>query len=425
MNKKLKIAFITLVIVLISMISFGGIYQKGLNSYHNVMKEYLLARNLKGSRVVELKVDQEEATEETESEEKKEENNITKEKLKEAKKVLEGRLKDLGSEDYVIEQNKEDGTTTIYLTEDDLTDNITGYLSTVGEFKVVDSEDENNVLMSKDDLKVAKVGYSQATSGTTVYLSIEFNKAGKKKLEDISNTYVKTTDEQGNETEKKISIKLDDTEVLSTSFDETIQTGMLQMSIGSASTSSSDLQGYIMQANGMATLLNHGTLPIEYTMEKNEYVSLDSANQMIQIGLAIISVLLVIEFIVLIIKYRVNGLKVCMASIGAIAIFALLIRYTNVYLALESIIAAVVLILMMTYLNMLILKNKKEKDAVASVLEAYKTSWKVTLPALIIAVILSFIAWVPVASIGMCMLWGLISLVIGSFVFTLPILKAE
>jgi len=447
MNKKLKIALITLVIVLISVISFVGIYQKNVNSYTNIMKDYSLARNLKGSRVVELKVVEElEKTEEnteqeTDTEESTDEEattNFTKEDLKIVKKVLEKRLKDLGSEDFVIEQNKEDGTTTIYLEENDLTDNITGYLAEVGDFKIVDSEDENNVLMTGEDLKVAKVGYAQQQTGTAVYLSIEFNKEGTKKLEDISNTYrtvseeIEDTEETAEENadnndettkEKTITLKIDDTDIMTTSFDKTISNGILQMSIGSVSTSSAEIQQYIMQASGMATLINDGELPIDYTMERNEYVALENANQLIQTAIIVISIIVLLAFVGIIIKYKTNGLKVCITTIGAIAIFALLVRYTNVYIAIESIAAVIILLIVTTILNILILKNKKENNALNSILQAYKKSWKIIVPVLVLSVVLSFIPWTPIASVGMLLLWGLISSVISNFIFTLPMLN--
>lgn len=432
MNKKLKITFITLIIVLISMVSFLGLYQKSLNSYTNIIEDYLFARNLKGSRVVELKV-----AKDAEENNDEENNTITEETLKQTKKVLEKRLKDLGSEDYAINQNTEDGTTTIYLTENDLTDNIIGYLAETASFKIVDSEDENNILMTGADLKVARVGYGQDTTGTKVYLSLEFNKEGAKKLEEISKTYTQlaeevekateNTDDAENTTteaeEKTITLKIDDTEIMTTSFEKEISNGILQMSIGTTATTNAELQQYIMQASGMATLLNDGELPIEYSIERNEYVALENTNQMIQIAILSITIIIAITFIVIIIKYKSNGANVCVSTIGAIAIFALLIRYTNVYIAIESIVAAVILIIVMTYLNILILKNKKENAAKIAILQAYKKSWKITVPVLILTVVLSFIPWTPIASVGMLLLWGLISITISNFIFTFPMLN--
>ena len=64
-----------------------------------------------------------------------------------------------------------------------------------------------------------------------------------------------TTSENSTSTEKKITMKIDDDEIMSTSFDETITTGKIQLSVGQASTDSSTVQGYVKQAQNVATVL--------------------------------------------------------------------------------------------------------------------------------------------------------------------------
>jgi len=444
MKNKLKILLITLIVILISAVSFVGIYVKNLNSYTNIINDYMLARNLKGIRVVELKTNKEleETVTENITEENVQENKISKEDLKTAKKILNERLKKLGSEDYVIEQNKETGDTTIYLNEDNLTDSITSYLSNVGEFKIIDANDENNILMSNEDIKDVKVGYSSTEAGTTVYLSIEFNKEGKKKLEEISNTYTKietqeenttenevvaeetSTEAEDTDTQKEVTLKIDDTEIMTTYFDETVTNGILQMSIGSSSKNMSELQQYITQANSIAVILNAGKMPIAYTMQRNEYVSVDM-KQNIQIATIVLAGISLFAYIVVIIRYRAKGLKVAISFIGMAAIFLLIVRYVNIYIAIESIVAFIILIIVNTYLNWLILKNSEENKILPSILNAYKKSAKITIPLLIITVILCFIRWTPISSIGMLLFWGLISTVITNFAITLPMLNNE
>ena len=133
--------------------------------------------------------------------------------------------------------------------------------------------------MDNNDIKLANVVYgsnssSTTSSGTSIYLNIEFNKEGTKKLEDISGKYVKTSNETNTEntsestdtsssSEKKITMKIDDEEIMSTSFDEAIKTGRLQLSIGSSSTDQKTLQTYVEQANNMATVLDTGKTPVK------------------------------------------------------------------------------------------------------------------------------------------------------------------
>ena len=82
---------------------------------------------------------------------------------------------------YSISLNKENGDISIELPEDTNTDVTSQYLKYTGEFKITDSEDENNVLLTNDDIKDVKVGYRTGTEGIVVYLNIEFNKEGKEK----------------------------------------------------------------------------------------------------------------------------------------------------------------------------------------------------------------------------------------------------
>ena len=140
--------------------------------------------------------------------------------------------------------------------EKDNTDVIVSNIYTKGDFKIIDS-DTKEVLMDNNDIKKAAVMYgsnssSTQNSGTSIYLDIEFNKDGKSKLEDISNKYVKSTNTENNTTtenttteestdntqdentttenaqeqttEKKITMMVDDSKIMSTSFDQTIKT---------------------------------------------------------------------------------------------------------------------------------------------------------------------------------------------------------
>ena len=56
-NRILKIVVITLLIILLSIISFGGIFVEDKNTMKNLVADYQLSRELTGSRRVELNVD--------------------------------------------------------------------------------------------------------------------------------------------------------------------------------------------------------------------------------------------------------------------------------------------------------------------------------------------------------------------------------
>ena len=180
--KTIKILTIILLIVLVSMVGFFGIYKQNKNQVSNIVKDYTYAMDINGARTIKLALNSEN------SDETKTEENYNK-----AKKVIEKRLKKLDVQEYNISLNKATGEMIIEIPEDSNTDNVVSNLTTVGKFEIVDSE-TSEVLMNNDDIKSSSVLYNTTSSGTSVYLEIAFNKDGKKKLEDISKTYVKSED---------------------------------------------------------------------------------------------------------------------------------------------------------------------------------------------------------------------------------------
>lgn len=219
--KKIKILTITLSIVAITMIAFFGVYTQVQNRMENQVKDFAYAMDLKGSRNVELTVNTKSKTIIKDAEGKEvEEENLTDEQITEkgytkqdipnnseevktienykaSQKVIEKRLEKLGVSNYIIKLDEQTGNMIIELTENEATDEIVSNLGMMGKFEIIDSQTKE-VLMNNHDIKQAKVMYGSGNAttttnrGTTVYLDIEFNQEGSKKLEQISNQYVKT-----------------------------------------------------------------------------------------------------------------------------------------------------------------------------------------------------------------------------------------
>ena len=112
------------------------------------------------------------------------------------------------------------------------------------------------------------------STGTAVYLSFEFNKDSVEKLREISTTYVTTKDEDGEKTEKKVTLSIDGSTLLTTTFDEEITNGVIPINLGT-STDSSTISSYMGQARNIALLVNDGPLPLEYTVDQNRFVKSD------------------------------------------------------------------------------------------------------------------------------------------------------
>ena len=473
--KKIKTLTIVLAIVLVTMVAFLGVYVPVQNRMENKVKEYAYTMDLDGARNIRLKVDKSNKTIIKDSEGKQVENseNLSEEEIKEkgyikeeipynsqevlneenyqkSKEIIEKRLQQLKVEEYNIKLDKDTGDIILEIPEDDTTDSIVSNIATVGKFEIVDSETKE-VLMDNNDIKLSNVMYgsdtTSTTAGTIVYLNIEFTKDGAKEIEDISNKYVETVVENTDTTEEKvegeeadaaepttvtkeITMLIDDEEIMSTSFDEPVKTGKLQLSLGNSTTDSETLQEYVDQASNMASVLDTGNMPVKYTIDENQYVSSDITNQELNIIGYVIGGLAVLGLIVLIIRFKSFGVLTAILYLGLVSAFLLIIRYTNVALSIQGILGiSIILLLNYIFLNKLLLKIKNEKLNKTILNEKIKDTYKEffvkIIPICIAVVAFCFVGWAPISSFGMVMFWGILLIAIYNILVTNALLKIK
>lgn len=447
-NKVLRTSLIVMVIVLLVLVSFIGIYVKDKAMMKNIVKEYQLGMNLGGSRQIELNVNTstktikydaegkeiastDTTTEAATTEEKKinEEDVLTTENYKQVRSILENRLKKMGLAEYEIRQNTEDGKLVINIPENDETDNIVAQLQYQGKFEITDN-DTNEVLMTNSDIKSAKAGYGTTSSGTTsIFVSIQFNEEGTEKYKEITKTYVetKTTNESGEETTntKKIALKLDDTTLLTTYFDQEIDNGLLQLTVGSSSstTTTEELQESLQRANSLAALLDCGKVPVVYEVAQNRYVESEITTQNIQIFICLIIVAVTASMIYLVIKYQKEGILCAISLVGFIATLLLIIRCFNVVMTVEGIIAMIVsVVLFYVTLIEILRKSMKIQETDVAFKQAIKKSIVILIPIYLIALVFTFNSWLTISSFGMVMFWGITLNLIYNFVITRTLL---
>lgn len=441
--KALKRTLIILLIILLTLISFGGIYIQKTKFVENILPEYKLGPDFTGLRNIGLKVsdatkdiyydsDGNVVDEEGKNTTKKEESvnkeeNLTKDNYKKAKEIIEKRLEKIKQvqytsagivenkaiDYYTIKQNEETGKIELKLPENANTDMVLRYVATKGDFTIVD--DQDNVLMDNSYIKEAYVGYSSTSSGVTVYLTIQFDKQGTEKLKEISNTFIKTTDEEGNDTTKKIKVKIDDSEMLNTYFTEEISNGMIQLSFGTATGNS--LATYAQEAKNLETLLNAGNLPIVYEADENHYVLSDINKDMLFIPAIVLMSLLVIGIIILIVKYKVKGLLGAISIIGYIATFLIIVRLTNVVITLEGV-AGIITSIILEYISIMYALNKMKENTDLTCNQCFTKFLPILVPIAISTVILCFVKWLPIYSFGMTMFWGIILVIVYNHVVT-------
>ena len=435
-TRKLGKILMVLCVIAICLISFVGILVSKQGQMKNVLPEYRLGMNLTGGRVSKFKIS--EKTEDTiydaegkvtnegtnedgslkegyrkETKPVNAEDCLNIDNYQKAKKVMENRLKSMGISEYLVKLNEQTGEMLIEIPEDMKTDQTLSSLTYVGKFEIKDN-DTKEVLLDNKDVKRASVVYGSTSSGTAVYLSVEFGKEGKQKLEDITKTYISKTDEEGNTVTKNVSIELDGDSLITTYFGETISTGILQLSIGTASTSNEQITTYIEQASRVAGLVDSGAMPIVYELEENNFISNKDNMVIVKAIMMILIVTVMIGLIYWIVKYKMNGLFAAISYIGLLAIVLLVLRYANVVIAFEALVAVISIFVanyaVLQYILGKLQKTQETKEEIIK--ETYKHFASIFAPLFILGIVFTFVSWLPIASIGMILFWGLTALAI-------------
>lgn len=426
MDRRLKITLTVLVIILLSIISFIGLFVQDTKFMKDLVPEYKLGMDLKGYRELSLAVSDEietvyydkdgkEVEEKTEDGTTKEipvnsEEILTKENFDKTKQLIDKRLSELNISEYFIKLNEKDGSFIVQIPEDEMTDKASQFLYSQGKFTIED--EDGQVLLSNSDLKKVQVGYSNETTGTTVHLSFVFNEESIEKVKEISNTYVTSSDEEGNDTSKKISMNIDGSPLIETSFEEEISNGTIYLTLGSAQDNET-INLYLEQATNIAILINNGPIPITYTVEGNRFIKSDidlenNLNLIIAIG-----IVFVLASIVLIIRYKKLGILAALSNIGYLAILLLIVRYTNLIMTLEGI-CGIILVALLNYIIIVnLLENlKKQNKSINEYKKAFNKSMLsmvlVLIPTIIIGIVLSFSTWLPAYSFGTIIFWGVL-----------------
>lgn len=478
-QKRLNVILVVLIIVLVSIISFVGIFYQSRNEMVSRIPEYKSGTNIKGHRIVTLEVSEdgtksgEESTEnettenevaenETSNNEESKNTENNADNYKKSAEIIKKRLKNLKVEDYSVSLDENTGKVEIDLPENDQTDIILSDITQKGNFQIADSS-TNEVLLSNSDIKSVDVGKQVNGSYTVVYMNINFNMQGAKKFKNVTVKYQNnvsentiaaenTTEENTTTTEnsteenstseenttsdesadssnesRQVVLKIDDTTMMTTSFTEVIDNGTLSLTIGS-SKDNDEIQTYVYGGDNLAAIIENEAMPLQYEIKGNTYVASEIGNSNIKIIVYVeIAIALVIS-LYLIIRYRVKGIMATILSVGYVAVLLLVIRYANVVLSIEGILAIALSFVVNTVFNIMLLNRIKEKNMTAEEKkqkynEALKRYSLSIIPIVIIAIVCCLVNWDAIYSFGMVMFWGIIISIIYNLTFTNVIVK--
>lgn len=442
--KKVKIITIVLAIILITLTAFAGVYIQTQNRMENKVKDYNLGRELEGRRVIEIKVSTTDDSSENQEANIQNPEVLTEENYEIVKKTIETRLKNLKAQDYIISLNKQDGTIRVELEENDSTDMYAYFLTANSKVKITD-KDSKSELISDSMVKKAKYNYKTDTDGKyQAYLEVILNNDGQAKIEELSNEYAflaseieqieatnkKDSEENNsenvenkeeNENTKKVTVlNIADSEY---SIDK-IEKNKLIIKIGSATTNATSANNSVSAASELALLINSGKYPVEYKINTNRYTYSDiTKNQILYFALTILAIAIII-LIVYIVKYKIKGLLCAISFIGFIALYSLLLRYTNTLITIEGIGAIILAIAINLILNQKVLSKIQKMDMVnESMNNTYKEMFLKLIPLMIISIVFCFTRWSNLNSFGIAMFWGLILIAIYNVIVTKTLLK--
>ena len=472
--RNLKVILVVLIVILISVISFGGIYYVNKGEMKNRLPDYVLGSSIKGYRHITLVASEstnedenntnstsnttenttenetsnttENATENNTTENAVNTTNTTSENVNTASNyrksanIIKRRLKDLNIDNYNVTCDESTGRIVVDLPEDDKTDIILSDLTEVGKFTIEDSE-TGEVLLDNGDVKSVKFGQQNTgtSSSSSLIMGIEFNSKGTKKFRNVTKEYqnelAENSTEESNTTnstnttenstdssekkDKKVKIKIDDAEILTTDFSEVIDNGVLTLTVGNANDETQR-----NSALNIGAIIQNDPLPVKYQVEGNTYTESSIDENTLKVIIYCLVVIALVVALVLIVKYRTTGILQAVLSVGYIGLLLIVIRYANVVESLDGILSIFVCYIINSVFAFMIskvLSNKDltKKESKKSVNNVIKKYGLIIIPELIIATVCLFTSWSAIFSFGMILFWGIVI----SFVYNVAVTK--
>ena len=358
---------------------------------------------------------------------------INEENFEKAKRIIQKRLEN-STYEYNIRLDNQTGELIIEVPDNDEVEEVETLVTTVGKIEIIDAQN-GLVLLDDSGIKNAVSTYNTTTeNGYQGYLVLNYDKKSAEKLKEISNKYVEVKNEEENaenteqnventetetaETEETnessepqttinyIQLKLDNQALLKTYFGQELANGMIQIPVGSATTDVNEFSKTYKQVAQIAQIVKSEKLPLTYKLSSDNYIqsNIDKNNLILKIGFAVIIFVVSLYFVI---RFKLNGLKSAIVSIGYVGLIIIILKYTNVIITLNSLIAFLsVIAINYIFNNILLQKISNGADVKVSYLHSIKELYMTIIPVCIIAIIFTFMHSTIISSIGMVLFWG-------------------
>lgn len=452
-KKKLTNALVKVIailaIILVALISFLGINKRNLNGWKKVLPEFNLSKELGEVRIfsfvtstatkeveensdetkdeADTQTTEEQNTEDTENAESTDTSSTSKKEVpvndssvlnkdnyKKVKNIIEERIKKFGISDATVSIDDESGEVSISVPQTNISDYLVSLVTKQGKVEIIDS-DTKEVLISRNMIKDVSAYYVQSNDSSTstnsseiTYdegIKFEFTSEGQKKLNEISKNYIETTDEDGNTSQKTITLKIDDEEKYKTYFspDGNYTNLAIPLYQGVSVDDMTTFNDNYAECRIISTCLNNDEMPIIYTVSTGTYIESNLGENFIMYTVIVGVMILVVVALEMIIKFKKNGILMALIEIGYVAILLLLIRAASVSITLTGLIMILFMSLINVFLLCLMLDKHKAMKFGKFILNL--------IPLLITIIVFVFAKDVNISSIGSVGFYGFITFI--------------
>ena len=335
---------------------------------------------------------------------------INKENFDKTKRIIQERLETISNYEYNIRIDDITGDMVVELPENDNIELEQSLILTKGLVEVIDTQTGVVLLDNSDFVHVDAIASElEDLSGVQVYMNIQLNEEGTKILKKMSNDYTQTVDGAGVETIKYVTVRLDGQNLISTYFGEEIINGELNIPMGEPATDEATYNNIYEQLTRLISIINGERLPLTYILHQDTFVNSSITDDMINVAKVLFAVAVVVASVIMVVKYKVKGLVLAILSLGFVALTDLTVRYMQITVTINSVIAALAIIIMNYAYMFKVLAGYKDNTITKVVYKEVSKHYYLSIaPVIILAIIFTFMNGAVINSIGVVLFWGLL-----------------
>ena len=325
------------------------------------------------------------------------------------KKIIQERLETIPGYEYNIRMDDITGDMIVEVPDDENIDLVQSLVLTKGKIDIIDHQTGERLIDNSDIDNVSAISQQLEDGSVQVYMTLNLNEEGTKELAELSKEYISSVDGRGTENIQYITVRLDEQELMTTFFGEEIPDGQLNVPMGEPATDETTYNEVYEQLLRLNDIINGEMLPLVYDLVGDEFVRTSVTDEMIALAKIVFWAVILVVSLYMIIMHKVKGLVLSIVSVGYIAILSLLVRYTQITVTFNALVAFILAVIINYIFIIKFLNGYKDNTITKVVYRNVSKEFYISLvPVMIIAVIFTCMNAVVITSIGTVLFWGLL-----------------